>query len=270
MTRYTLHKRSHRIRYAAKDLPIVYEDKDIIVVDKPVGLLAVATEREKAHTVLSYLTEYINNGVGRARKRLFVVHRLDRETSGLLIFAKSEEAMHRLKDDWQQNEKIYLAVVHGTLQKKSGVITSHLAEDEDFLMYSTEDGSHGKLARTAYKVIRETKRYSLLEIALLTGRKNQIRVHMADCGHPIVGDSWYGYEEDDREPRMALHARSIAFRHPFSGRRLIFTSDIPPLFVKLVGRIEDQRGAVEGYPGQGSEEHPSPRPSPRANQTRRR
>jgi RluA family pseudouridine synthase len=226
-----------RHRFAARDLAIVYEDKDILVVDKPVGLLAVATPWEKRQTAHSVLTEYIRKGCGRSRKQLFVVHRLDRDTSGLLIFAKSEEAMLRLKDRWKEFEKKYLAVVNGRLQKDSGIIASYLAEDQDLMMYSTPDSSQGKLAKTAYRVLKTTPRYSLLEVTLLTGRKNQIRVHMADIGHPIVGDAWYG-KEGDTQPRMALHAWSLSFRHPFSGKPLAFTSDVPAFFRKLVGQIE--------------------------------
>ncbi len=232
----------------AKDLPVVYEDKDILVVDKPAGLLAVATKHEKVRTVHSLLTEYVRKGCGRSRKQAFIVHRLDRDTSGLIIFAKSEEAMIRLKDRWKEFEKKYLAVVHGRLKKGSGVVTSYLAEDEGFMMYSTPDSSRGKLARTAYRVLKQTTRYSLVEVTLLTGRKNQIRVHMADIGNPIVGDTWYS-KDGDKYPRMALHAWSISFKHPFSGKRLDFTSDIPAVFSKLVGRIEEQRGpALSPFP----------------------
>ncbi len=228
-----------RPRYAAKDLAVLYEDRDILVVDKPAGLLAVATPWEKKETAHAALTEYIRKGCGRSRKQLFIVHRLDRETSGLLIFAKSEEAMLRLKDRWKEFEKKYLAVVRGKLKKDSGVITSYLAEDAELMMYSTSDSSKGKLARTAYRVLKSTPRYSLLEVTLLTGRKNQIRVHMADIGNPVVGDRWYS-KDGDRYPRMALHAWSLSFKHPFNGKPLSFTSDVPPFFTKLVGTIEQR------------------------------
>ncbi len=230
-----------RRRFAAKDLAVVYEDRDILVVDKPAGLLAVATRHEKDRTVHSLLTEYVRKGCGRSRKRLFVVHRLDRDTSGLLIFAKSEEAMLRLKDRWKEFEKKYLAVVHGKLRKESGIITSYIAENDELMMYSTSDSTKGKLARTEYRVLKETPRYSLLELTLLTGRKNQIRIHLSDIGHPIVGDTWYG-KEGEKEPRMALHARSITFKHPFTGRQLSFTSEVPTFFTKLVGHIEEVCG----------------------------
>jgi len=243
-----------RIRYAAKDLPILYEDKDILVVDKPAGLLAVATPWEKALTVHALLTEYIRKGCGRSRKRLFIVHRLDRDTSGLLIFAKSEEAMNRLKDRWKEFEKKYLAIVHGRPEKSSDIITSYLAEDQDLTMYSTSNSKAGKLAKTSYRVLKLTQRYSLLEVTLITGRKNQIRVHLSDIGHPIVGDPWYG--EDGRpQPRMALHAWSLSFKHPFSGKPLSFLSDIPAFFTKLVGKIEQEEKPSGEAPAAPSRPH---------------
>ncbi len=228
---------SPRARSLSKGLAVLYEDKDILVVDKPEGLLTVATERERSRTAHSLLTDYIRTGCGRSRKRLFVVHRLDRDTSGVLIFAKSEEAMLRLKDQWKGTEKRYLAVVHGRCEKSSDNITSYLAEDKAYNVYSTSDSTKGRLSRTAYTVLRETKGLSLLEVTLLTGRKNQIRVHLAGIGHPIVGDTKYG-KEDDSQPRMALHARTISFTHPFSGERLTFEAEVPAFFTKLVGSID--------------------------------
>jgi len=231
-------------RFLQKGLAILYEDKDIIVVNKPAGLLTVATERERERTAHHILTEYIRRGCGRSRKELYVVHRLDRDTSGTLIFAKSEEVKLRLQDRWKETKKTYLAIVHGRCEKGSGTITSYLAEDNAFTVYSTNDRVKGKLSHTAYKVVRKTKGFTLLEIDLLTGRKNQIRVHLAGIGHPIVGDTKYG-RENDRHARLALHARSISFQHPVSGEDLTFEAEVPPLFSTLVGRlgrIEDKTG----------------------------
>ena len=225
------------IKFVSKGLVVLYEDKDILVVDKPAGLLTVATEREKSRTAYSILKDYIRTGCGRCRKRLFVVHRLDRDTSGILIFAKSEEAMLRLKAQWKQTEKKYLAVVHGKCEKSSETITTYLAEDRDYNVYSTADSTMGKLAQTAYKVLRVTKRYSLLEVSLLTGRKNQIRVHLAGIGHPVAGDKKYG-RRNEAHARLALHARSISFKHPFSGEQLTFEAEVPAYFEKLVGRVD--------------------------------
>ena len=231
-------------RSVSKGLVVLYEDKDILVVDKPAGLLSVSTEREKSRTAHSLLTDYIRRGCGRSQKRLFIVHRLDRDTSGTLIFAKSEEAMLRLKAGWKQTVKKYLAVVHGKCEKSSDTITSYLAEDEEYNVYSTADSTQGRLSHTAYTVLRVTKGVSLLEVALLTGRKNQIRVHLAGIGHPIVGDTKYG-KEDESQPRMALHARSISFKHPFSGKQLMFESEVPVFFTTLVGRFDQERDTTK-------------------------
>jgi tRNA pseudouridine32 synthase/23S rRNA pseudouridine746 synthase/23S rRNA pseudouridine1911/1915/1917 synthase len=142
--------------------------------------------------------------------------------------------MYRLKAAWKETEKKYLAIVHGSLERKSGTITSYLAEDENYIVYSTKDSAKGRLAQTVYKVVKEKKARSLLEVVLLTGRKNQIRVHLSGIGHPIAGDAKYG-KGDDGLPRMALHARSISFTHPFSGKRLSFESEVPDMFNQLFG-----------------------------------
>jgi tRNA pseudouridine32 synthase/23S rRNA pseudouridine746 synthase/23S rRNA pseudouridine1911/1915/1917 synthase len=240
MVYFAMRKRSpSSSRFLPKGLAVLYEDKDIMVVDKPAGLLTVATEREKERTAHFILTEYFRKGCGRSRKRLFVVHRLDRETTGLLIFAKSEEAKDRLQARWKQTEKKYLAIVHGKCEKTSGTITSYLAEDASYNVYETADRTKGKLAQTAYIVLKETKNFTLLEVALLTGRKNQIRVHLASIGHPIVGDVKYG-REDGPPGRMALHARSISIKHPYSGKQLAFEAEVPEFFSTLVGRIDRQ------------------------------
>ena len=230
-----MQKRGSSIRHISHGIAVLYEDKEILVVDKPAGLLTVSTEHEKKRTAHSILTEYIRTGCGRCRKRLFVVHRLDRDTSGVLILAKSEEAMFRLKARWKETEKKYLAIVLGILEKKSGTITSYLAEDENYAVYATTDSTKGRLAQTAYNVVKEKKALSLVEVVPLTGRKNQIRVHFAGIGHPIAGDTKYGIG-DDKLPRMALHARSISFDHPFSGKKLSFEAEVPDLFNQLFGR----------------------------------
>ena len=242
-------------RLLPQGIIMLYEDKDILVVDKPEGLLTVATVHERSRTAHSLLTEYIRRGTGRSRKQVFVVHRLDRDTSGVLIFAKSEEAMERLKDRWKETEKKYLAIVHGTPEERSGTITSYLAEDADYTVYETQDSSRGKLAQTVYSVIGERKRMSLLEVTLLTGRKNQIRVHLAGIGHPIVGDEKYG-QGDDRMPRMALHALSISFKHPFTGKQLAFESEVPELFTRLFGSMGPKNS--ETPPGERNAAQPMP------------
>jgi RluA family pseudouridine synthase len=217
------------------DLTLLHEDRDIIVVDKPPGLLTISTEREKSRTAYFILTDYVRKGVAKSRNRIFIVHRLDRETSGILIFAKNEEAKFRLQDQWEHTKKQYLAVVHGRCDKRADTITTYLAENQAHGVYMTSDARKGKLSHTAYKVLKETRDFSLLEVELLTGRKHQIRVHLAGIGHPVVGDERYG-KEQKRHQRLALHARSISFKHPFTGEQLIFNSKMPVFFNSLVGQ----------------------------------
>lgn len=228
-------------KFLPKGLVILYEDRDILVVDKPAGLLTVATKTEKLRTLHFVLTDYIRKGSAKSRKEVYVVHRLDQQTSGVLIFAKTETAKLTLQGRWPETAKEYLAVVHGRLAERSGTIRSYLTENKaSQVVYATTDTTTGKLSHTAYKVLRETKGFSLLEIHPLTGRKNQIRVHLADIGHPVVGDRKYG-KGNEHYARMALHARSIAFNHPFNGKRLFFEADVPEYFDKFVGRIDREK-----------------------------
>ena len=223
-------------RHQPQGLTILYEDRDILVVDKAPGLLTMGTENERTRTAYYRLTDYIRKGCAKSRKRVFIVHRLDREVSGILVFAKTAAAKTSLQDQWEETEKKYLAVVHGKLANETGIISTYLAENSAHVVYSTSDPKKGKLSHTAYRVLKETRAFSLLEITLLTGRKNQIRVHLAENGHPIVGDKKYG-ERDRAHKRLALHAQSISFKHPFSGKRLTFETEIPAYFNKLVGDI---------------------------------
>ena len=169
------------------------------------------------------------------------MHRLDRETSGVVIFANIIEAKIRLQDRWKDTEKKYLAVVHGQCAKTSETITTYLAENKVRVVYSTSDRTKGKLSSTAYKVLKQTKDFALLELDLLTGRKHQIRVQLAGIGHAVVGDRKYGKEDRDHT-RLALHARSISFKHPFSGQQLTFESQVPVYFNHLVGKLELKDG----------------------------
>ena len=228
--------RRSRPGFLPHGIVILYEDPDIIVVDKPAGLLTIGTERDKSHTAYFVLTNYVRKGCARSRNRVFIVHRLDRETSGVLVFAKNEEGKLRLQSAWDETEKKYLAVVHGRCQKSEETISTYLAENKAHVMYSTPDRTKGKLSHTAYRVLKQTKDYALLEVNLLTGRKNQIRVHLAGIGHPIVGDGKYGSAKASGAA-LALHARSISFTHPFSGQRLTFAAEVPAYFRKLIGSI---------------------------------
>ena len=158
-------------RYQPKGLSILYEDRDILVADKENGLLTVSNEKVKENTAYYLLNDYVRKGNQKSTNRIFIVHRLDKDTSGVIVFAKNQNAQRYLQDEWPDFKKTYYAVVHGTLAAKEGVITSYLAENSVHKMYSVDDARKGKLAKTSYKVLRESKRYSLLEIDLLTGRK---------------------------------------------------------------------------------------------------
>ena len=217
-----------RSRYVPKGMKILYEDRDIIVIDKSPGLLSVKTDTEKEMTAHNLLTNYIRKGNSKSRIKLFVVHRLDRETSGVLIFAKSLEIREKFADQWTNIEKKYLALVQGYLKDKEGIIESYLADGDDYKVRSVRNPKDGKLARTKYKVIKEAGNVSLLEIDLLTGKKNQIRVHFSENGHPVVGDVKYGART---KGRLGLHALSIKFKHPFSNEEMMFETR-PPDFVK--------------------------------------
>ncbi len=216
-------------RHRPRGLTILYEDRDIIVIDKSAGLLTVKAPYEKEKTAHHILTNYIRKGSLKSKKQLFVVHRLDRDTSGVLVFAKSFEAKENLKLQWKNVKKKYIAVVHGILTEKSGIITSYLTENEDYEVFSVKDSRKGELAKTRYRVIKEAKKFSLLEIELLTGKKNQIRVHFSEKGHPLVGDDKYG-KKGEPKSRLALHSQSLTFRHPRSGKELTFEAEAPGFF----------------------------------------
>lgn len=215
-----------------KGLEIVYEDRDLLVVDKDAGLLTMSFHRDEFATAEWLLTDYLRKGAARSRRRAYVVHRLDRETSGLLVFVKTEEIQQILKENWASVKKEYRAVVHGTLREKSGTVSGYLAEDNDQFVHSCGQ-TEGRWSETQYEVLRENERFSELKVRLITGRKNQIRVHFADLGHPVVGDTKYG-RTGKKSERMALHSRSIAFNHPHSGKRMVFEAPVPEFFTRLM------------------------------------
>lgn len=216
-------------KHQPRGLTILYEDREILVVDKINGLLTIGTDREKEKTAHFLLNEYVKKGNHRSRNRVFIVHRLDRDTSGLLIFAKSENSKRYLQENWPTFSKSYFTIVQGQLAEKEGVITSYLLESKAFRVYSVDDPQKGKLAQTGYKVIKESGNFSLLEIQLLTGRKNQIRVHLAEKGHPVHGDKIYG-NEDKGVKRLALHSASLKITHPVTRKEMNFTTGIPTYF----------------------------------------
>ena len=229
-------KKKHRLPF-----PILFEDDDVIVIEKPAGLLATHTKlvgrlaRESQLTAENLLNDYVRKGQAKSRKRVWLVHRLDRETSGVMMFAKSEEVAEKFRADWASlTEKTYRARVEGLLEEESGTFESYLLEDADGYRVrsvaapdarrTSRSARTPKLARTEWRRISTTDGTTLVEVKLKTGRKNQIRVHFSEAGHPVIGDEKYGGE---RASRLYLHALSLRFRHPRTGEWLEFTAPPP-------------------------------------------
>ena len=233
-------KKKSRGKHRPKGLTVLHEDRDILVVDKTAGLLTIATEREQVETAYYRLTDYVRKGNARSRERVYIVHRLDRDVSGIMVFAKSVEAKRALQVQWAHVEKHYLALAHGVPAESEGTFSSYLVESGVHRVHVTADPRRGKLARTGYKVLGHRQGVSLLDINLLTGRKHQIRVHLADHNLPIVGDKKYGGKRPG-ERRLALHARSIAFEHPYNGQPCFFETPIPLLFSQIAEALRHEK-----------------------------
>lgn len=217
-----------------QQLRIVFEDEHILAVEKREGLLSVATNREKERTVYNILNEHVQKF--NKKQHVFVVHRLDRETSGIMIFAKTPEAQERLRQDWNETilERQYIAIVEGRLPKKSGTIRTWLWEDKQTYVHSSPTPiDNGQEAITHYKVLKENGSRAMVRLDLETGRTNQIRVHMTTQGCHVVGDTKYG---PDPAPhcRMMLHAKTIRFRHPMTGKEMWFEMRLPADFEKAL------------------------------------
>lgn len=222
------------LRHKPKGLTIIHEDEDIIVIDKACGFLTMATETEKDKTAYFELNNYVRKGNRQSRDRVFIVHRLDRETSGVVVFAKTEKVKEFLQEKWEKFSKQYFAVVHGKMGERDGVIETYLAENNIHRMYSVSNPRMGKLAKTGYRVFKESKNFSMLKIDLFTGRKNQIRVHFAERGNPVLGDKMYGKKGDKTSHRLALHAGAITIIHPRTKKEVTYMAPIPPLFKALL------------------------------------
>ena len=220
-------------RYHPKGITILYEDYDIMVIEKVPGLLTVANAKESENTVASLLNNYVQKGNPKSKKRIFIVHRLDQDTSGILIFAKNEQSKRYLQENWKEAAKTYYTVVNGQLEEKEGLLSSYLTQNSIHRVYSVDDSEAGKLSKTEYKVLKESDKYSLIEINLLTGRKNQIRVHFSEAGHPVVGDKMYGRKEKGIK-RLALHAAKLSVNHPVTKERMTFETRIPAYFNSLL------------------------------------
>ena len=215
-----------------RKMDLLYEDENLLVIEKSAGLLSVATEKENEETAFSILKSYVKKSHHRAE--LFIVHRLDRDTSGIMMFAKTKEIQQKLQDNWENavTKRIYYAVVEGHVQKAGGEIVSSLKENKALMMYSSKTPGDGQKAITRYRVLKSNARYTLLEVSLQTGRKNQLRVHLQDIGHSIAGDNKYGATTDPLG-RLGLHAGILGFFHPVTGKSMHFETPVPEVMGNL-------------------------------------
>ncbi|MEK7719151.1 MAG: RluA family pseudouridine synthase [Bacteroidota bacterium] len=211
---------------------ILFEDPYLIVIDKEAGMLSIATAKEKLLTTYSILSSHVKKE--DPTNRIFVVHRLDRDTSGVMMFAKSEKVQEIMQKEWQEAviRRSYIAVVEGIVEKDEDTIRSFLKENKMLFMYSTKVPGEGDEAITHYKVLKRGEEFSLLEVELETGRKNQIRVHMKELGHPVAGDKKYGSKLNPLR-RTCLHANILAFKHPITGEELSFETPPPHRFLSM-------------------------------------
>lgn len=208
-----------------KKIVILYEDKDLIAVSKPAKLLTISTDKEKTHTLYQEVSAYVKKQ--HPKNKVFIVHRLDRDTSGIVVFAKNEKMKQILQAEWQERAlaREYVAIVTGAMPMKKGIIKNYLYEDKTLYVRATSDPKRGKLAITEYEVLAKNKKYSLVKIHIKTGRKNQIRVHLKDLGYPIVGDKKYG-DKKTSVGRLLLHASYLKLLLP-NGKVLEITAKLP-------------------------------------------
>ena len=227
-----LDRSKHKKSFHCKELDIVFEDPYLFIIDKHPGLLSMSNN-SRQQTVQTVLNRYLEKGGGRNTSHL--VHRLDRDTSGLMVYAKDVQTQQSFINGWQQlvTDRRYIALVEGVLENQRGRICSWLTEDKRFITHSSPVDNGGKYAVTHYNVLESSNGYSLVECELETGRKNQIRVHMADLGHPVVGDRKYGASGDPMR-RLGLHAYMLCFTHPVTGKHMRFETPVPVSFEKCL------------------------------------
>lgn len=220
------------------NLPIIFENDEIIVINKPSGLLSIASDKEKGSTAYRMLTDYVQQK--DKHNRIFVVHRLDEDTSGVLMVAKNVKIQQALQDNWNDlvSSRGYYAIVDGQMQEPSGTIKSYLKKNSQNMMYSSKKPGDGQFAVTHYKVMQETGDYSLLDVHIDSGRKNQIRVHLGDLGHNVIGDDKYGNPTNPIK-RLGLHAYELVIKHPFTGKVMKFTAPMPKEFKTLFPNIKN-------------------------------
>lgn len=211
---------------------IVFEDDDVIVINKRSGLLSIGSAKEKRQTAYRIVTSHIQ--LENPVARLFVVHRLDREASGLMVFAKNRNAQLELKDNWKRTfaKNMYLVVAEGTIEEDEKTIKSYLRESKALIVHSSNNPKDGKEAITKYSVVKKNEYYTLLEAYLHTERKNQLRVHLQDIKHPIIGDKKYGSKQNPLN-RTGLHLRKLTFLHPKTQEEMTFETKVPEDFLKV-------------------------------------
>lgn len=218
------------------DLKIVYEDAALIVIEKPEGLLSMASGSEQDETAYKYLTKYVRGASTRSHAKVFVVHRLDRETSGLMIFAKSEPVQKKLEENWTKVEKRYWAITEGVPEDAEGLLESNLDENLPHRVYSAPASIRTREARTHYRVLKKNPLGALVELTLDTGRRHQIRVQLSDIKCPIVGDEKYGAKTNPAR-RLGLHAGQLKFPHPVTGMAMSFESPLPASLARIVSSM---------------------------------
>ena len=213
--------------------PILYEDKELIVINKPSGLVSEQTMHNKSETAFMIVNGYLK----KKKEKAYLVHRLDQDTSGVMMFVKNKKLYEELTHNWNDYvlERSYQAIVEGIV-KKDGRIENYLSENKMQKVYISNK-QKGKKAITNYHVLKSVKGYTLLDVFIETGRKNQIRVHMSSMGHPIAGDRKYGARSNPIR-RLALHANIFAFEHPFTHQTMTFKTEMPECFYKVVGKLK--------------------------------
>lgn len=229
--------RSEAETRAAEVLPaslkVIHEDESLLVIDKPADLLSIASVAERENTAFALLTSYVRVGNPRSPERVWIVHRLDRETSGLMVFARTEPAKTALQRHWDDVEKRYLAVVEGQPREDAGVLESHLDERNPHHVFSVRPSEHTRLAVTRFRVLQRQAKVSLVELTLVTGRRHQIRVQLRELGCPVIGDQKYGAQTDPAK-RLGLHACYLRFAHPETDEEMEFHSPLPRALARIL------------------------------------